>query len=766
MTAMPPRLGRIEDDRLITGQGRYTDDLAQPGALKAYFLRASIANGTVTTLNVEDAREMPGVVAIFTAADLEADGVAAYQAPLNVEGPDGTKYTATERPLLVSDRIRYLGEPLAMILAESLAEAMDAAEAIEVDFDDLDAVVHVTDARAEGAPLVHDDRAGNIGAIWGRGDWDGTRAALEASDKVVHLRLPISRVTAVAMEPRNAFAHMEEGGRLALYASYQHPVALRADLASCFGMEAESIRVVSRDVGGAFGMKSGPLREEMLVFWAAKMLGQPVRWRADRSEDFLSDEGGRDMVFDASLGLDAEGHFTALSVEVLQNIGAYATGRSMPAILNIGGIAGVYRTPAVAARIELVLTNTVPVTAYRGAGRPEATFIIEQLVDKAARQLGLDPIELRRRNLIQPDQMPWTSPFIFDYDSGDFPAILDAGLKKADAEGFAARKAESEAKGLLRGFGLALCVETSGGPYGRKSDDATDISFNADGTVTVAVGAFSAGQGLETAMVDLAAAELGLSPDRIRYVQGDTETVKKGKGMGGSSAMILGGSALQDGVSRVIAQAKKIAGDALEADAADIEYDAGTFRIAGTDREIEMTEVAKLAAESGVQLIGRGIFETDGPTFPNGCHVAEVEIDPETGRARLDRYSAIEDIGVVLNPQLAEGQIHGGAVQALGQVFLEEMRYGEGDGQLLTGTFMDYAMPRAEDMPLFNCGFHEVPTALNPLKVKGVGEAGSVGGMAAGMSAVCDALAQRGVEDFAMPASPGRVWAALDAAKG
>ncbi|MWB77708.1 molybdopterin-dependent oxidoreductase [Pseudooceanicola sp. 216_PA32_1] len=758
------RKGRIEDRRLITGAGRYADDMADPSALTAVFFRAPHAAATLTSLDTAAAAAMPGVVAILTHADLADDGIGSVITPMKLEGPDKHLWTATPRPLLVETHVRHLGEPVAMVIAETRAQAMDAAEAIEAEFDERDAITTIAEATAEGAPLVHDDRPGNLAALWEKGDWPAVRAALSGAAHHIRVNVPVTRVTAVAMEPRNALAR-PEGARFCLYASHQNPVAMRASLAHFMQMDAALIRCVAGDVGGAFGMKSGPLREETMVFWAARRLNRAVRWRADRSEDFLSDEAGRDMEIEVELGLDAEGMFLAQAVTMKLNVGGYASARSLPPVLNFGGVAGVYRTPLIAGRIEGWLTHTIPVAPYRGAGRPEATFAIEQAIDMAARELGMDPVALRRRNLIPEEAMPWTSPFIFDYDCGAFEKVLDAGLAKADFAGYPARKAASEAAGRLRGFGLALCIETAGGLWGQPGRDFADVEMKADGTIRLGGGGFSAGQGLETLLSDLAAEGLELPVDRVSYVQGDTDEMERGGGMGGSGATIKVGSAVRDGVTKVLAQARELASETLEADAADIEYSGGTFRIVGTDREVEITEIARIAADRGTPLMAKGEFVTDGPTFPNGCHTCEVEIDPETGRTTIERYSAIEDIGRVIQPQMAEGQIHGGVVQALGQIFLEEMRYSAGDGQLLTGSFMDYAMPRAADLPMLNCDFYEVQTAKNPLGVKGVGEAGSVGGLAAGMNAVCDALAQAGVSQFAMPATPGRVWEALNAAR-
>lgn len=761
-----PRQGRVEDFRLLTGRGRYTDDLSVDGALWAVFVRSPYAAAGVRGIKVGDAQDMPGVVAVYTADDLTADGVGPVQVAMALEGPDGRRWTETPRPLLAGTEARFVGEPLAMVVADTREAAMDAAEMVVLDLEERDAIVGIQAARSDGARLVHEDRPGNLAAQWARGDWDAADAAMAKAAHRVHLTAPISRVAAATLEPRAALARAEPGGRIGLYASHQNPPAMRGALAAAFGMEPSQIRVVGGDVGGAFGMKSGPLREEMLVFWAARTLGRPVRWRADRSEALLSDEGGRALEFDAELGLDADGHFTALTVTLRLDAGAYASARTLPPVLNFGGVAGVYTTPVIAGRLEAYLTNTVPVAPYRGAGRPEATLVIEMLIDKAARDLGMDRFDLRRRNLIAEDQIPWPANWYFGYDSGAFEKVMDAGMARGDVAGFPARRAESAARGRVRGLGLALCIETAGGMWGRRGADWTNVELQSDGSISVAAGAFSAGQGVETALIDLAAEGFGIAPDQITYAQGDTDVIAKGGGMGGSGAMIKCGSALKGAVDTILTDAKGIAGEELEADVADIEYEAGIFRIAGTDREISLGAVARVAGERGISLSAEGTFSPEAPTFPNGCHICEVELDPQTGRFEVLNYAAVEDIGRVLQPQIAEGQIQGGVAQALGQVFMEDVAYGADDGQMLSGSFMDYAMPRAKDLPMYNCGFYDVPTGLNPLGVKGVGEAGSVGGLAAGMSAVMDALAHLGVEDFHMPATPGRVWSAIQTAKG
>lgn len=759
------RKGRIEDVRMLTGKGRYGDD-RRDAALHAVFVRSDFASADVVGIDADDARAMPGVVAVFTGADMAAAGMGPVQAPMKLAGPDGVEWRETPRPLLVLDRVRHVGEPLAIVVAETRNQALDAAESVAVELNERGAVTTLDEAQAPGAPLVHDDRPANLCLEWQRGDWDAAGAAIAGSAHSVRLITPVTRVTAVAMEPRNALAAPLGAGRWELWASHQNPIALRPVLAAAMGMDPSDIRCHAGDVGGAFGMKSGPLREECALFWAAHQLGRAVRWRADRGEDFLSDEAGRDMRLTSELGMDAQGHFTAMRFAVELNVGAYASSRSLVMLVNYGGVAGVYRTPVIAGRMMGHLSHTVPVAPYRGAGRPEATLAVEALIDHAARQAGMDPVQLRRQNLIAADQMPWKSPFIFDYDSGDFEQVLNTGLARADWDGFDARAARSAERGMVRGRGLALCVETAGGLWGNPGQDFTNVEIMADGSVTLDVGTFSGGSGLETTLTDLAAIALDLPADRITYRQGDTDQLDRGRGMGGSSAMPQGLPALQDGVRRALDKAKTVAGEVLEASEGDIEYADGAFRIVGTDRVVDLAQVARAASERGIRLLGEGNFKASAPTFPNGCHICEVEIDPETGLCRIASYTGIEDIGTVINPQLAEGQVQGGVVQGLGQVLFEDLKYSANEGQLQSGSFMDYAMPRARDLPMLDCGFEPVPTPVNPNGAKGVGEAGTVGALAAGMSAVQDALARLGVvEPLDMPATPLRVWGAINAAR-
>jgi len=759
------RIGRIEDERLVTGTGCYGADFAHPGALHAAFVRSDLAAGRIVSMDISAPQAMPGVAAVLTGADLAADGVGPVQAAMKVEGPDGREWLATPRDLMPTDRVRYVGEPLAIVLATTLEQAKDAAEAVVVEIVETPAVTTIAEALATGAPQVHDDRPGNLCAEWQRGDWEAVGDLIEAAPLRVKLDVPVTRVTAAPMETRNALAGPVGDRRMEMLCSHQNPVALRPALANAFGMEPEQIRCHTGDVGGAFGMKSGPMREEFILFWAAKHLGRHTRWVASRSESFLTDETARDVVVTGELGMEEDGTFAAMRFHMDLNAGAYAGTRSMISIANFGGMAGVYRTPHIAGRFRGWLTHTMPTAPYRGAGRPEATLAVEALIDAAARQFGFDRIGLRRKNLIPKSAMPWKSPFIFDYDCGDFERIMDAGIALADLDGFEARHAASAEKGLIRGLGFIMCIETAGGMYTNPGRDFSAVELHADGNVTLAMGTFSAGSGLETVMTDLAAQVLEIPPERIAYRQGDTDLLDRGKGMGGSAGTPQGAAALQDGIAKVLAQARDLAGDMLEVDAADIEYEAGEFRVAGTDRTVTLTKIAETAAERSIRLMGEGSFAPEAPTFPNGCHVCEAEIDPETGKVTIASYAGVEDIGTVLSPQLAEGQIQGGVAQGLGQALCEQLAYAPGDGQLLSGSFMDYAMPRAADLPPLTCAFEPVPTRINPLGVKGVGEAGTVAALAAGMLAIQDGLAQLGVENFAMPATPARVWAAIAAAR-
>jgi carbon-monoxide dehydrogenase large subunit len=753
---------RREDDRLLSGRGQYTDDVPHASALRIVFVRSPYASAVIRSIDTTAAEALPGVVAVLTWAELKAD-LPMEQNPYKLDQGDGSFAEETPRPLLVHDRVRCLGEPVAMVLADTEQAAMDAAELVHVDYEDQPAVTDVFDALLPHAPQLWADKPGNVGFHWRGGDHGGVQAALANSAHVTPLKFRVSRVAAMPLEPRAALAYVGEDGRPVLCASHQSPHQLRADLAAQFGLEPTALRVRIGDVGGSFGMKAGPLREEMAVFWAARRLQRAVRWTALRTESFLSDEHGRDVWITGELGLDDAGRFTALGVRYDVNIGAYMTGRSTSPINNIGGIVGVYTTPLIAAEIVGVLTNTQQTAAYRGAGRPDATYAIERLIDLAAMETGVDPAELRRRNLIPPEAMPYRTPFIFNYDCGEFERNLDQALALADYAGFAKRRDEARNTGHLRGIGIAMPIESAGGIGG----DQAVVRAHPDGSVTIFAGSMSVGQGHETAFAAMVAQRLGLPMDRILHVQGDTDRIAGGKGNGGSAGLIMGGTVVTRGADDLVDKARRLAAARLEVAAEDLSFSNGVFRVAGTDLEVTLGALARQVEEEadGTQatLSGSAQFKPQQATFPNGCHICEVDIEASTGLVTVINYICVEDVGRVLNPLLVEGQIHGGVAQGIGQALLEEIRYDD-TGQLQTGSFMDYAMPRATDLPVVVCLNLETPTALNPLGVKGVGEAGTVGAMSATMNAVCNALQVAGVRHIDMPATPTKVWEALYAA--
>lgn len=750
---------RREDLRLVTGQGRYVDDFAHPGALHAVFVRAEVPSARLISVDGTAAEAMGATV--LTHADLEADGVVSFVPPFKQPDPRGGDATQTPRPLLAADRIRFQGEPVAVVLAGSRDAAMDAAEAVVVDYEELPAVISIDDAKAPEGPKVWDDRPDNLIFHWARGDGDAVAQAMSDAAHVTRLRSRVTRVSANPMEPRAALAWRAEDGRMTMCLSHQSPHAYRTNITQMFGLETGTFRIITPDVGGSFGMKSGPLREESLVFWAALRTGKAVRWTAGRGESLMSDEHARDLWSDTALALDAEGHFLALHVRYEVNCGAFVSGRSNAPIGNFGGIAGVYRTPAILGECLGYVTNTQQTAPYRGAGRPDATYMIERIIDLAAHETGRDPAELRRINLIPPSAMPYQTPFVFRYDCGDFEPVLDRALELSDYAGFPARREASAARGKLRGIGLANPIEVAAGPWAKPSRDFATLRVTPEGQVTLLSGAMSVGQGLETALSSVAAERLGLDYGAIDYVQGDTDTRPNGKGSGGSAALSLCGSAITLGAEALIETARAEAAALFGVDAEEVAYDSGLLRTEGSNQVIGLGELAQKMEEDGRVLEGAGDFAGPQATFPNGCHVCEVEIDPDTGQIEMKSYIGVEDVGTVMNPFLVAGQIHGGVVQGIGQALYEEVAY-DGNGQLVSGSFMDYAMPRAIDMSAIGSATVEVPTELNLLGVKGVGEAGTVGGMAAAMNAICNALQPRGIAHIDMPATPLRVWEALN----
>jgi carbon-monoxide dehydrogenase large subunit len=765
-------LSRFEDRRLLTGGGRYVDDVNLPGQAYAYLLRSPHANARVKRVDLAVAKAAPGVLAVFTEADLAADGLGVNQPTIARKRPDGAAMFWRAHPGLAREFVRYVGDPLVMVVAESLDQAKDAAERVAVDYEVLPSVTATDAATAPGSPAVWPECPDNISHVFELGDRQATAAAFARAAHVVRRRYVITRVHAQFMEPRGALGHYDpRDGRFTLYADVQYPHRVREMLANrIFKLPLSQIRVVAGDIGGAFGIKGWQYAEHRLVLFAARRLGRPVKWRCERSEVILADEHGRDMIAEAALALDRDGGFLGLDVRTLSNIGAYlsadrnmlATFTSLPAMV------GVYAIPAAHVAMTAAITNTNPTAPYRGAGRPEAIYVIERLVDDAARELRMDRIALRRRNIIPAAAMPFKTVLGFNYDSGDFPANMERALAAGDAAGFAARREVARKRGRLRGLGVANAVERAASP----GMEFAEIRFDSGGRLTLLMGTKNQGQGHETTFRQIASEKLGLAPEDMRYVDGDTDLVAYGMGTMGSRSTVIGGTALSLAADKIIAKAKKIAAHLLEVSEADLAFGDGRFAVAGTDRTIALKEVARAAfvparLPRGLEpgLFETGSFSPPQDTFPNGCHLCEVEIDPDTGAVAIERYLVVDDVGTVINPKTLKGQIHGGVVQGLGQVLMEEVVYDRRSGQLLTASFMDYAMPRADDCPFFEVESQPMPTKLNPLGVKGAGEAGTVGALPAVMNAVMDALASAGVDRFDMPASPGRVWQALTAAR-
>jgi aerobic carbon-monoxide dehydrogenase large subunit len=757
--------GRIEDDRFITGTGRYVADLRVAGGLHAVIVRSVVASGSVRAIETSDAREMPGVVAIFTAADLHADGIEDLPCQLKQKRPDGSAVHPSRRQILAGDHVRHLGEAVAVVIGETRQAALDAAELVVADIEDRPLVASTRAALAADAVKVWDEVEGNVAFLWSKGEIAATEAALAGAAHVTKMTSHVTRVMAHTMEPRGCLAYVEDGGRLVVHPSNQNPYPVRAQLANVLGLPVDQIHVKAGDVGGSFGMKSGIYPEDVLVCWAARKLGKPVRWIADRSEGFLADDHGRDVLINTELGLDADGTFIALKVACDVNIGAYLSNRSIFMIGNFGGIAGVYRIGSIAGEVRGIHTNTQMSTPYRGAGRPEATYAIERTIDMAAREMGIDPFELRMRNIIPTEAMPYDTGLLFKYDCGEFGQNMIEAARMIDRAGFEDRRQAAAARGKLRGLGIANPVEAAGGPFLKPAGDQTRIEVGEDGIVTVYSGVMSVGQGLETMLTHLVAEQLGVSPEQIRYEFGDTDNLPDGRGNGGSSSTPVGASSVSITTDNLIARGRALAAEMLGVAEDEIDFADGGYAVRGTNRHVSLAELATYAAEnSEVGFGASGSFAPSAVTFPNGCHMCEVEIDPETGVCSFVDYVVVEDIGTVVNPTLARGQMHGGIAQGMGQAIGERVVYDEESGQLLTGSFMDYQMPRADDMPTVRFMTREVPTKLNPIGAKGVGEAGTVGSMVATINAICDALGQVGVEHIEMPATSGRIWEAIQTA--
>jgi len=766
---------RIEDPRLLQGFGRYSDDVNLPHQAYAVVVRSPHAHAAIRSIAATAARAASGVLGVFTGEDLAADGLGNLPTDRSRKRPDGSPAFATPRPALVRGRARHVGDPVALVVAQTIEQAVDAAELVVVDYEPLPAVAATPDALRPGASAVWPEAPDNIAFVWEAGNKDAVARGIAGAAHVTRLDFVVSRVAAAPMEPRGAVGEWDRRtGRYTLHTGIQAPHGLRTLLADqVFKVPQSHMRVVTGEVGGSFGMKSGAYPEPVLVLWAAKRLGRPVKWTSDRREGFVTDEHGRDNVSTAELALDAGGKFLALRVAINLNIGAYLTPRSAgPGTNNVGGIAGVYTTPAIHVQTTGIFSNTTPTGPYRGAGRPEATYAIERVIDVAAMELKIDPIELRRRNLIPSTAMPFKTGLVFTYDCGEFGRGMDMALRLADRAGFEKRRAEARQRGKLRGLGIANPIEVAGGPYTAMNPDTAELRVNADGSVSLFAGSTSMGQGNETAFAQIVSEKLGVPPERIQVFWGDSDLLGAGRGNGGSGALTVGGSAVTRATEKIIERGRRIAAGMLEAAPEDVVHQDGKFAVKGTDKGVTFANVARAAyvprqLPKGMEpgFSEEASFTPPAVTFPNGSQICEVEIDEDTGAVRVLRHTVVDDVGRMVNPMLVKGQIHGGVVQGLGQGLYEELSYDPATGQLLAGSFMDYAMPRADDMPTFDVDSHEVPTAVNPLGAKGVGEAGTVGALPALLNAVNDALAPLGVRHLDMPVTPERVWRAIQNAK-
>jgi carbon-monoxide dehydrogenase large subunit len=764
---------RVEDQRLLQGLGRYSDDVNLPRQAYAVVVRSPHAHARIMSVDATAAMALPGVFAVLTGADVAADGLGALPSDGNRKRRDGSPAFRTPRPALLRDRVRHVGDPVALVVADTREQATDAAALVSVDYDPLPVVAATAEAMQPGAPAVWDEVPDNVAFVWDAGPREATERAFASAPHVTRLDFVVSRVAVAPMEPRAAVGEYDRRtGRYTLHTGIQGPHGSRAFLADMLKVPQSHVRLVTGEVGGSFGMRSGMYPEMVLVLWAAKRLGRPIKWTSDRREGFVTDEHGRDNVSTAELALDADGTFLGLRVAITLNIGAYLTPRSAgPGTNNVGGLAGVYRTPAIHVQTTGVYTNMTPTGPYRGAGRPEATYAIERVIDVAARELKIDPIELRRKNLIPPSAMPFKTGLVFTYDCGDFDRGMALALERADYAGFARRREEARRRGKLLGIGIANPIEVAGGPYTAVNPDTAELRVNPDGSVALFAGSTSMGQGNETAFTQILSEQLGIPPERIQVFAGDTDDLGAGRGNGGSGAISVGGSAVLRASERVVERGRKIAAHLLEAAPDDVMLRDGKFTVAGTDKGIAFTSVARAAyvprqLPAGMEpgFSETAAFVPPAVTFPNGTQICEVEIDEETGAVAITRYTVVDDVGRMVNPMLVKGQIHGGVVQGLGQGLFEELTY-DRTGQLLTGSFMDYAIPRADDVPFFEVDNHEVLTRVNPLGAKGVGEAGTVGALPALLNAVNEALAPLGVRHLDMPVTPERVWQAIRSAR-
>ncbi len=776
---------RKEDARFLSGRGHYTDDINRPGQVHAFIKRSDRPHAKINNIDTSAAAMAPGVLAVYTGADMAADNVGGLPCGWLIHSKDGSPMKEPPHPVIAVGKARHVGDPVAVVVAETKQQAKDAAELVNIDYTDMPGIATMQDALKPGAALVHDDAPGNLCYDWHIGDKAVVDGVFASAAKVVKLELTNNRLVPNAMEPRAALGDFDPAsGDYTLYTTSQNPHVIRLLMgAFVLHIPENRLRVVAPDVGGGFGSKIYHYAEEAIVTWASGKLRRPVKWTAERNESFMSDAHGRDHVSIAEMAVDKDGHFLALSVSTLANMGGYLStfAPCIPTYLYATLLAGVYRTPAIYCEVKAVFTNTVPVDAYRGAGRPEATYLLERLVDAVAKDTGIDRVELRRRNFIAPDAFPYQTPVALQYDSGNYQATLDAALQAADATGFESRRAAAKARGRLRGIGVSTYIEACGiapsavvGSLGARAGlyECANIRVHPTGSVTVYTGAHSHGQGHETTLAQLVVDQLGVPIDQVEVVHGDTDKIPFGMGTYGSRSLAVGGTAMVKAMDKIIAKGKKIAAHLMEASVDDIEFKDGKFTVSGTDKSkalVEISLAAYVPHNYPIEELEPGLEETafydpKNFTFPAGCHVAEVEIDVDTGVTEVVNFVAVDDVGRVINPMIVEGQVQGGVAQGIGQALLENAVY-DADGQLLSGSMMDYTMPRADNLPNIKVGTEVTLCTHNPLGVKGCGEVGAIGSPPAIVNAIVDALKDYGVRHIDMPATAPKLWSIINAGR-
>ena len=749
---------RLEDQLLLLGAGKYTNDVSLPGQTHLVFLRSPYPHATILSLDTQAAKAMPGVHSVLTGQDLLAAGLKTMARPMNFKRADGGALSSTTRHILATDRVRFVGEPIAAVVADTEEQAKNAAEAIQIDFDPLPSATRLSDALAPEAPLLTEAPDNRV-AETRYGDAAATQAAFDQAAHVVHLDIVNQRLAALSIEPRSVLAYVENA-RLTVRLSSQMPTGVRTALCDVIGLDKENVRVIVGDVGGGFGMKTGAYAEDIVTAYCAHKLGRPVKWIADRNEEFLSSSHGRDIETKASMAIAKDGKILGLRIETLANVGAYPTMTGLAIQMLIGPWvqSSVYDIQTIDYHFTGVMTNTASTGAYRGAGRPEAIYNIERLMDEAARVSGIDRIALRRKNFVQPSQMPYKNPMGQVYDVGAFEMIMDEALQKADWLGFAQREAASKAKGLWRGLGVATFLEWTGG---NALEENVNVQVLSDGMIEVTSAVNAMGQGIATSLAQLVVDVFGVDISQVRVILGDTDRAN-GFGSAGSRSLFTGGSAMRVGAEKTLDKARELAGEALEAAPTDLAYQAGTFSVKGTDLKISLAELAKKQPNERIEI--QSSTTASGPTWPNGCHICEVEVNPSTGETQVVSYTSVNDIGRVVNPLIVEGQLDGGAVQGMGQALLEALVYDPESGQLVTGSLMDYAAPRADIMPqMFHTFTNQtVPSTNNVLGVKGVGELGTIGATPCVVNAIADALARNGhsrqAPHLQMPLTPYKLW--------